>query len=272
LSDGFNLVGNPYTFNTYVNRPYYKLNYDRTDIELVNNNAVIAPCDGVLIDAEGTDQVTFTKTNQLAQATNNGSLIVALAQQTSNRGAAAVVDKAIVSFNEGSQLGKFYFVEQNAHVYIPQDGKDYAIVFVEDQGEVPLYFKVRENGTYTLDFSTEEAEFCYLHLIDHLTGNDVDLLQKPSYTFDANYSDYASRFLLVFDKIDVNSDDVFAFVNNGNIIINGTGTLQVIDMLGRVITNVETSYGVSTNGMASGMYVLRLINGENVRTQKVILP
>ena len=273
LSDGFNLVGNPYTFNTYVNRPYYKLNYDRTDIELVNNNAVIAPCDGVLIDAEGTDQVTFTKTNQLAQATNNGSLIVALAQQTSNRGAAAVVDKAIVSFNEGSQLGKFYFVEQNAHVYIPQDGKDYAIVFAEDQGEVPLNFKVRENGTYTLDFSTEEAEFRYLHLVDHLTGNDVDLLQKPSYIFDANYSDYASRFLLVFDKIDVNSDDVFAFVNNGNIIINGTGTLQVIDMLGRVITNVETScYGVSTNGMASGMYVLRLINGENVRTQKIILP
>ena len=271
LSDGFNLVGNPYTFNAFVNRPYYKLNADRSDIELVNDNTVIAPCEGVLIDAEGTDQVTFTKTNQLA--TNNGNLIIAVANQAFHRGT-TVVDKAIVSFNEGSQLGKFYFVEQNAHVYIPQDGKDYAIVFAEDQGEVPLNFKVRENGTYTLDFSTEEAEFRYLHLVDHLTGNDVDLLQKPSYTFDANYSDYASRFLLVFDKIDVNSDDVFAFVNNGDIVINGSGLIQIIDVLGHQLFSreIHSGFRLPTSDFSSGVYVLRLIKGGTVKTQKIILP
>lgn len=29
------------------------------------------------------------------------------------------------------------------------------------------------------------------------------------------------------------SDDLFAFISNGEIIINGTGTLQIIDVLGR---------------------------------------
>jgi hypothetical protein len=38
----------------------------------------------------------------------------------------------------------------------------------------------------------------YLHLIDNLTGADVDLLQMPEYTFTAKTTDYASRFRLVF--------------------------------------------------------------------------
>jgi hypothetical protein len=42
----------------------------------------------------------------------------------------------------------------------------------------------------------------YLHLIDSLTGADVDLLTEPSYTFDAKTTDDASRFRLVFDGDD----------------------------------------------------------------------
>ena len=284
LTDGFNLVGNPYTFNTYVNRPYYKLNDERTDIELVNDNTVIAPCEGVLIDVEGTDQVTFTMTDQQSQASNNGNLNIVVEQQASNRGPSAVVDKAIVSFNEGSRLGKFYFMEQDASIYIPQDGKEYAVVFAEDHGEVPLNFKAHHDGTYSLTFSKSlnsklttlnASHFLtinYLHLIDHLTGNDVDLLQNPSYTFDARYSDYASRFLLVFDKAD--SDDDFAFVSNGELIVTGTGTLQVIDILGRQMFSheVNSSFRIPHSSFAPGVYVLRLVKGETVKTQKIVLP
>ena len=284
ISEGFNLLGNPYTFNTFINRPYYKLNADRTNIELVNDNTVIAPCEGVLIDVEGTDQVIFSKTDQLSQASNNGNLNIVVEQQASNRGTSAVVDKAIVSFNEGSRLGKFYFMEQDASIYIPQDGKEYAVVFAKDHGEVPLNFKAHHDGTYTLTFSkslnsklttlnaSHFLTFNYLHLIDHLTGNDVDLLQNPSYTFDARYSDYASRFLLVFDKAD--SDDDFAFVSNGELIVTGTGTLQVIDILGRQMFSheVNSSFCIPHSSFAPGVYVLRLVKGETVKTQKIVLP
>jgi hypothetical protein len=44
-------------------------------------------------------------------------------------------------------------------------------------------------------------------------------------------------------------------------------------MMGRVIVSREgdVSGNVSTNGMTAGVYVLRLINGENVKTQKIMI-
>ena len=47
--------------------------------------------------------------------------------------------------------------------------------------------------------------------------------------------------------------------------------LQVIDMTGRIVLSGDAINCVSTSGMVSGMYVLRLINGENVKTQKIVV-
>ena len=48
----------------------------------------------------------------------------------------------------------------------------------------------------------------YLHLIDNLTGTDVDLLITQNYTFVSKSSDYASRFCLVFSVYgDVDGDN-----------------------------------------------------------------
>ena len=64
------------------------------------------------------------------------------------------------------------------------------------------------------------------------------------------------------------------FINNGNIIITddyANATLQIVDMLGRVVVNTDVAHNVSTNGIASGVYVLRLINGNDVKTQKIFV-
>jgi hypothetical protein len=42
----------------------------------------------------------------------------------------------------------------------------------------------------------------YLHLLDKLTGAEIDLLASPSYTFEAKIGDDASRFLLMFKPMD----------------------------------------------------------------------
>ena len=199
-----------------------------------------------------------------------------------------VVDNAILSFNEGSKLGKFYFGEQDANIYIPQGQEEYAIAFSESQGEMPLNFKAKENGTYTLTVSTtlnsklSTLNFNYLHLIDNMTGADVDLLAPElvegpaSYTFTAKTTDYESRFKLVFsaDEDVCEPNESFAFISNGNIIVNGEGTLQVIDVMGRIVRTVGLSQSGSrttTDGMTAGVYVLRLINGDDVRTQKIVI-
>ena len=117
---------------------------------------------------------------------------------------------------------------------------------------------------------------------------DVNLLAPEpvegptSYTFTAKTTDYESRFKLVFyanEDADDGNEVPFAFIDaSGNIIVmdgpstgSGTCTLQVIDVMGRVIVCRDAINRVSTSGMAPGVYVLRLINGDMVKTQKIII-
>jgi hypothetical protein len=157
---------------------------------------------------------------------------------------------------------------------ISQDGKDLAIASAERVGEMPLNFKASSIGQYTLSINPENMETDYLHLIDNMAGADIDLLTTPTYTFNAKTTDYASRFRLVFSvcgDADGDNED-FAFVSNNDIIINDEGTVQVIDMTGRIIVSVdEYTRCIPTAGMTSGVYVLRLIEGDDVKTQKIVV-
>ena len=278
VTKGWSLIGNPFACNVYADRSFYKMNAEGTAIEAVENYAAnaIAPCTGIVIHAAKAGVVTFTKPDgAAASAPGKGSIQIALTQ-ADTRGN-AMIDNAIVSFNEGTALPKFRFGD-NAEIYIPLGDEDYAIVNAETQGELPLNFKAHENGTYTLTVS--ETANCqlstvnYLHLIDNMTGADIDLLSQPAYTFQAKASDYASRFRLVFASEETNNDDEpFAFISNGQLLINGTGTLQIVDVLGRTILTQElpTVNCQLPTVKAPGVYVLRLIDGDNVKTQKIVI-
>ena len=287
---GFNLVGNPFACNATIDLPAYVIS-GNTIVPYTGGSKVLAPCEGVMVQADADhESVTFTKVLPNAQAnpTNSSSLQITLTQ--ANTRGAEQIDHAIVSFNEGNLLGKFYFGEQDANIYLPQGGEEYAIVYSDKQGEMPLNFKANANGQYTITVNPENVELGYLHLIDNLTGADVDLLalrqaQGPaSYTFTAKTSDYESRFKLVFaaaDEAVCGPSEAFAFISDGNIIIkdgpstgSGTFTLQVVDMMGRVIRTVGLSQcgsRTTTAGMTPGVYVLRLINGSDVKTQKIVI-
>ena len=119
---------------------------------------------------------------------------------------------------------------------------------------------------------SSELSFNYLHLIDNKTGADIDLLATPSYSFEAQATDYASRFRLVFAT--GNSEDTFAFYSNGSFVINNEGeaTVQVMDVTGRMLSSeaINGSASINVEG-AAGVYMVRLVNGENVRVQKIIV-
>ena len=97
----------------------------------------------------------------------------------------------------------------------------------------------------------------------------------PQYTFTAKTTDYESRFKLVFcakvPELVEGPNQPFAFISNGNIIVNGTGTVQVIDVMGRIVHSGNAKHCVSTTGMAPGVYVLRLIDGDDVKVQKMVI-
>lgn len=211
-SAGWNLVGNPFPVSAYANKSYYTMNEDGSDIEpvAVSMETAIPACTGVMVKAENAgESVTFSKTAP-ETAVNQGVLQMAVAQNNTrgaSTGSAATLDEAIVSFNAGDKLAKFFFNKDNAILYIPQGNDNYAIAYAEKQGEIPLNFEAKENGNYTITVNLESVEMNYLHLIDNMTGTDIDLLATPSYTFESKTNDYASRFRLVFSASGNTDDD-----------------------------------------------------------------
>ena len=258
----YNLVGNPFYADAYLDQPFYTL-VEGAFAQIQDLNTPLPRMQGAFVKGSAdVTSVTFSK-NPLVK-------VPTLALNLSNDG--TVIDRAIVSFAEGQQMPKIQFNKNTSKVYIQQDGKEFALVRSEGAGEMPVSFKAQNNGTYSLNLTSENVEFSYLHLIDNLTGADQDLLVNPSYTFNASTTDYANRFRLVFAT--GNSDDNFAFFSNGSLVISneGNATLQVIDVNGRIL-NTETISGsanVNVNA-APGVYMVRLINGDNVRVQKVVV-
>ena len=263
---GWNLVGNPFAEHTaYIDRDCFVMNTDgRTEIIASDTRSIEALEGAFVIATENDESLTFS-----TSAPAKGSLV----SINLNKGR-SVMDRAIVRFGEGRQLPKFQLRNNSTKVYIPIDGQDFAVVRSEGIGEMPISFKAEENGTYTISINAEEVEFNYLHLIDNMTGADVDLLQIPNYSFEANVTDYESRFKLVFVCGDANDDNGFAFYSNGSFIINNDGdaTLQVVDMTGRIVKSetINGSANIDINA-APGVYMLRLVNGDNVKTQKIVV-
>ena len=259
---GWNLVGNPLSTAATVDRDYYRMNDTHTGIMTDAGSGNIAMMEGVFVEATANETITFTSASK---SSNRASVVMNLSQ---NRG--GVIDRAIVRFNDDRQLSKFQLFENSTKLCIAQNGEEFAIASAEAQGEMPVNFKAAANGTYTISINTENVEMGYLHLIDNLTGNDVDLLATPSYTFEANTADYASRFRLVFSAGNADSDN-FAFVSNGQIVLTEQGNAQVYDITGRMVNSYNNVNYISTEGMTAGVYVLQLVNGSNVKTQKIVV-
>ena len=268
--EGCNLIGNPFGTTATINKAFYRMNPEtHAEIILADNNT-IAPMEGVfVVAAENNEIATFTQ--QSSKADNDEEMVVINLGKDNT-----TIDRAIVRFDEGQTLPKFQLFENNTKIYIPQNGTDYAMVTAKQEGELPINFKAKENGVYTLTVSeTFRFPLSVLRLIDHLTGADIDLLTTPNYTFEAKTTDHANRFKLVFmeNEDNQNNNDIFAYISNGELIVNGEGTLQVLDALGRQLfsKNLSTSNSsLLTPNFPSGVYVLRLVNGDTIRTQKVV--
>ena len=110
-----------------------------------------------------------------------------------------------------------------------------------------------------------------------MTGADVDLLATPAYTFNASVMDYESRFRLLFSAGEESEDTFessFAFFNGSEWVIanDGEATLQVVDMMGRVLSSEQVNGNAALSiDNAAGVYMLRLVNGKDVKVQKIII-
>ncbi len=173
----------------------------------------------------------------------------------------------------------------NFLLYAHFEDTDYQIVFTPvGTNTVPVRFETEVDGVFTMKWNTLHGTFNYLHLIDNLTGVDLDLLTHDEYKFEAVQHDYVSRFKLVFrcdeepdepdEPDEPNESDHFAFMFGDELIVNGEGMLQMFDVQGRCLMTTRVTGGqssVSLPKVACGVYLLRLIGNDKVKVQKMVI-
>ena len=202
---GVNLVGNPFPDTAYVDRDFYVLNAEGTELEAADRNYVEAMEGIFVMAAEDGEVLTFQR-----EAPAKG------AKLTLNLSGPTLTDRAVIRFDEKGMLPKFQIDSNSTKLYITQGNTDYAVVRSESKGELPVSFKAESDGSYVLSISNEGVSFAYLHLIDNLTGADVDLLANPTpeteapepvegptvkatYTFESQAGDFAKRFTITYE-------------------------------------------------------------------------
>lgn len=271
--NGWTLVGNPYPCNTYISgsasdMSFYRMNPSGSGFMAATG--AIKPMEGIFVYTQMAAQAVLFNRDE---PTEPGSKLGINLMQGN-----VLVDNAIIRFAEGGELPKFSFSDNTSKVYIPMADDDYAVVSSQPVGVLPLNFEAAKDGTYTLSFEDATEGLLYCHLIDNKTGADVDLLATPDYAFNAKVDDYAYRFKVVFVAKDEDGSstgsETFAFNNNGNWIIanEGRATLQVIDLNGRILSSEQIEGSVQTSiHQPAGLYLIRLLNGNDVKIQKVIV-
>ncbi len=173
----------------------------------------------------------------------------------------------------------------NAVIYAHYNNNSYQTAFTPaGVSEVPVRFDAIEPDNFTIRWNTMHGDFSYLHLIDNLTGMDIDCLRNSEYRFQGNPTDYKSRFKLVFHctGIDEEPDDTtndngttnFAFQMDDELVVNGEGTLQLFDINGRCLLSTQAVGEQSTISLprvAAGIYVLRLTSHNQTKVQKMVI-
>ncbi len=212
--NGWNLIGNPLpTVAEVYGKDFYVMNSDGTDVELAERDYA-NPMEGIFVQATEENQtVTFIEWLVMEPG---GWEDLGLRVSGDNGSS----DFARIRFGEGQGVEKFQLNPNHTKLYFTQGSKDYAVVHSAKEGEMPVSFKAAEDGTYTLTVSStlnsnpstlnsklstlnsklSTLNFKHLHLIDNLTGAEVDLLANPTYTFQAKTTDNANRFRLVFSE------------------------------------------------------------------------
>ena len=278
---GFNLIGNPYMRKVYKGTDFgtsglvtgwYSLNTDGTWLSHLDSDP-IDTAQAALVKVSGSTPFTLSFTYGSKSSAPVAQPQKALAFTVTGNNHEDIV-YALFDYGEG--LPKISHLNENApSISIPVDNCKYAIAIMDDTvNAFPLVFNGK--GEYTLVAKTETLPyvdtFFYLHLIDRVTGKDIDLLQQPKYTFHSSGED-TDRFWvkLTPDARETRQQDNFAYWNGSAWIIEGSGEFEVFDILGRKIFVTEiisSPFSVSRSLFPSaGVYILRL----NGKSQKIVI-
>lgn len=290
---GFNLLGNPYP--SYIDWEAEGWTRDMLELQTVwiydddvNNyitytlggvatnggSQYIAPCQGFFVKAASAGNFIMTndiRTNEKSSFRKDDNENIFKIKVNGFSGQDEI---AVVKGDNDDVIKMFSLNDDAPSLYINKGVGDYSVVYIDEENTLPLNF---EGGfaEYTISLSECGNAFDEIILEDRLTGEKVNLMTE-SYSFIYNDNDRKDRFVVTFDNSQQTTDnDYFAYINNGEIIINdinGDAQIEIYDLMGRrVYENADAVSNVSTYGYSSGVYIIQKIDDKGIKTQKILL-
>ena len=274
---GFNLLGNPYPHDITLNHITYSTGENLSGCLVLSDQGSwetklgvtgkIHSSQGFLVQSDVNGKVATIHEEAQRSRSNNDYIKFAVSNSQYE-------DVTFALFDKGYGLNKIN--HRNSEIpmlYIYQNDNKYAIATMDDDTKsFNLNFKAMTMGMYTLSYEAT-GEFSYLHIIDRLTGTDVDMLTEGEYKFVGTSTDSENRFIvrLVYssDNEEINND-IFAYQSGNDIVVNGSGELQIFDVTGRMVSTKRVNGVETINVPSQGVYIFRLL-GTEVQTQKIVV-
>lgn len=272
--ENFYLLGNPFTFNMNWDGIEYNAiveGYATVDLDgsyQYFKDGEIKVGDGFFVQTIGNDPYIEYTTTRRRSEKNYLNLIA-----TGKNGD----DNIIIDFS-GSEKEGFNklenFNDEIAELYIFDDGYRYAIKnFDADVQEVEVRFDAKQMGRYTIS-AIAEGEFETVILVDRMTGIETNLLTED-YAFTSTADEAKDRFIVKFANGQQTTDNSqFVYQSGEELIINAQGMIQIVDVLGRVVYQSEHFNDINRIGVENfdnASYVVRCVNGKEVKTQKIVI-
>ena len=276
--DNFYLLGNPFTFDMDWNKisatnlatGYAVITTDGNWSYATSGK--IKAGDGFFVKVTAEDPIlnynVHVSNTRSVNYDNESNFINIIASSKTGK------DNVIINFaNDGEGFDKLEnFNNSIAEIYVKENDRRYGILnYDENVEEVELYFNAHKMGEYTIN-AISNVDYASIVLVDRLTGNETNLLDK-SYTFKAMTNDNHDRFVLKLSN-EVMEDDSFVYRSGDELIIKAEGNVQVLDIMGRVVYNgtiVNDNHRIDVSAFNSAAYIIRVVNANEVKTQKVVI-
>ena len=278
----FKLFGNPFTYDIYMSDFDLDFGNDGENdfaagYAVVNKNGTydyrttepIKVGEGFFVKALTGTAITYAPNSKRSEKKANSLNIIA----TGNAGK----DNVVINLaGESEGFNKLQnFNDAIATVYVAEDGKNYGIYNCDaDVQEIELNFNANQMGNYTISIEPN-GKFQTVTLVDRFTGIETNMLLED-YSFTAMSNENNNRFIVKLAVSDQQSavSDNFVYQSGEDLIIDAEGTVQIIDVMGRVLLSDEvesTNNRINVSGFQNGTYMVRVINGSEVKVEKVVI-
>jgi hypothetical protein len=300
-TSGYNLLGNPFssaltwatgwTLTNIGPAATYIWSNSMQDYDLISVGEAIPAENGFMVYTSVASQsltipkaarvhsatawykATTTQIKLIAHDLDKGSSKASIIRFDPN--ATAGFDLAYDAYNLSGFAPKFYSAangEQFGLNTLPE---------AKDGLVIPFGFVKNSATNYTIELA-QSLDGVVLALRDKKTNTTVNLSKNPVYTFTSTEGDDANRFELLFgSQLGVNDSkalaSAYAYSVDNRIVINnvnGDTQMDIINVQGQLLKKYDFfsngSHEVSVN-LATGVYMIRLSNGGELRTMKVFV-